>query len=412
MSAEGHEGPAAGGAGGRSLALAVFVDRFPTLTETFVVREVEALMRAGHRVRVEARVRPTAGEAALAPSVRVSYRDDDRRAARLRDLVWLLARHPWRSARDVWARRRWRREEWPASLRELAPAARRAHKGRETHLHAHFAAGAALDSMRVAALVGCGYGVTAHAYDIYSHPRNLVEKLERADVVTSGCDYTVADLRAIAPRAAARIHKVVMGVDPGEFRRGSPLRGGRSVLAVGRLVEKKGFADLIEAAALLERHAPLDRVEIVGDGPEAGALEDLVAARGLSERVVFAGARRPGEVRELMEAADVLAVPSVVAHDGDRDSMPVVVKEALALELVVAASDEVGLPEVVRPPWGRLAAPADPASLAAAIEELLALGREERAAAGRAGREWVREHADVDREASRLAVLVASSRQA
>jgi glycosyltransferase involved in cell wall biosynthesis len=115
-------------------------------------------------------------------------------------------------------------------------------------------------------------------------------------------------------------------------------------------------------------------------------------------------------VREVLERADLLVMPCVVARDGDRDSMPVAVKEAMAMEVPVVASDEVGLPELVRPPWGRLAQPGDAAALADAIREVLSLPAPERAAMGRAGRSWVLEHCDVDRETRSLARLIESSR--
>src|SRR5204862_7646655 len=116
-----------------------------------------------------------------------------------------------------------------------------------------------------------------------------------------------------------------------------------------------------------------------------------------------AGPRATEDVRDAMEQADLLAVPSVIAPDGDRDSLPVVAREALAMELPVVASELAGLPEVVRPEWGRLVPPGDPTALAAAIDELLALPVEERAAMGRAGRRQVIETADPDREAATLA---------
>lgn len=100
----------------------------------------------------------------------------------------------------------------------------------------------------------------------------------------------------------------------------------------------------------------------------------------------------------------------VIAPDGDRDTMPVVVKEALAMEVPVVASALVGLPEAVHPGWGRLTRPGGPAALAAALAELLALAPEGRAAMGRRGRAWVQEHAHVRREAERLAALVGEVR--
>lgn len=390
------------------LRLLVLVEHFPELTETFVGEELRALARAGHRVRVEPEVPGADPGPAAGAGLEVRYRRDDPRRRRWADLAWLVARHPLRCLGDLAARRRWRREEWPRPLRDLAPTVRRATQAGDTHVHCHFAAAAALDAMRVARLMRVPFSVTAHAYDIFLAPRNLPEKLRAAAVVSTGCDYNVAYLRSLLPPGEAdHVHRIVMGVDPDRFRRRPALPGGRTVIAVGRLVEKKGFADLIRAAALLDLDGGAERVLIVGDGPLRSELEQLAAHTPI---VQLLGRRRPDEIRALLETADVLAMPCVIAADGDRDSMPVVVKEAMAMELLVVATREVGLPEVVRPPWGRLVPPHEPAALAEAIEELLALPLEERAAAGAAGREWVREHASVDREAAKLAGLLERAR--
>ena len=383
-------------------------DRFPELSETFVAGEVRALRRLGHGVAVEAVARPVAPAGVDEPAL---IWDTESTRARLAAMVVLAARHPWRCARDLLSRSRWRREESVLPLRMLAPAARRLERGGDAHLHVHFAAGAALGGMRIARITGTPWSVTAHAWEIYQRPANLREKLTRASFVTSGCAYTVRDLRAVVgPRHAARVHEVVMGVDADAFRRRRPSAAGRIVLAVGRLVEKKGFADLVEAAALMRDagEAP-ERIVIVGDGPLRDALAERIAALGLRDLVELRGALSHDAVRDAMEGASVLCAPCVVAADGDRDSMPVVVKEALALEVPVVGTYEVGLPEIVRPEWGRLAPPNDPAALAAALYELLALSPSERAAMGRAGRAHVVEHADVDHEARRLAELIRST---
>ncbi|HEX4106549.1 MAG TPA: glycosyltransferase [Solirubrobacteraceae bacterium] len=383
--------------------LAILVDRYPVLSETFVREEAAALARAGVAVRIEA-IAPGNGALEPIPGVGVSVRTQDSPLRRLRDLLWLLGRHPRPCARDLRARARWRREEPPVPLRELAPVARRIAARPGEHIHAHFLAGAALDAQRIGALLERPHSVTAHAYDIWLTPRNLHEKLRRAAIISTGCDYNVRGLREIEPPAGDRVHRIVMGVDARAFQRRAPVAGRARVLAVGRLVEKKGFDVLLRAAARLPA---LERVEIVGEGPERGRLERLVGDLGLDGRVRLLGALAPAQVRERMLEADVLAAPSVVAADGDRDSMPVVVKEAMALELLVAASAEVGLPECVRPPWGRLAPPRDDAALAAALAELIALELPARRAAGAAGRRWVIEHADPDREARRLLALLA-----
>ncbi len=396
---------------GERLADVVYlVDSFPVLSETFVVAEADALTRLGHRVRVESTTRPPAGEEGTARGLEVVYLQDDPMPAKLRDLAAVVARHPIRATADLVSRRRWRREEAVLPLRSLAPVARRLRGGDRLHLHAHFASSAALTALRLSRLLGVPYSVTAHAFDIYREPRNLREKLERAAFATSGCEYTVADLRRlVAPEHAARISKVVMGVEGERFRRRGPHPAGRSVVAVGRLVEKKGFRHLLEAWALLREKRSLERLVIVGDGPLAGELREQAARLGIEGLVEWPGARPHEEVRARLEGSDVLAMPCVIAADGDRDSMPVVVKEALAMEIPVVASDEVGLPELVRPEWGRLVPPGDPERLAAALAELLELPVAERAAMGRAGRRWVLETCSVDAEAERLSRLIQSA---
>lgn len=399
---------AASAAAGRGRRVAILVDRFPEVSETFIAQEALALERLGWNVRIEATERALRPNRAAEHALRAGYLDGESFARRIADLIWLTCRHPLGVAADLLARLRWRRQERVLPLRVLAPAAHRLTRARVVHLHAHFAAEAALSALRLHRILGIPYSVTAHAYDIYLEVRNLDEKLRAASFATSGCDYTVRDLRTIAAASAERIHKVIMGVDPREMRRG----GGRArpdarrIVSVGRLVEKKGFADLVTAAAVLHARDGLDEVVIVGDGPLHAQLTEQIEDAGLGEIVHLVGARQPDEVRALIERSDVFCLPCVVARNGDRDSMPVVVKEALALELPVVATDEVGLPEVVRPEWGALVPPRDPDALADALAAMLARPAAERAAMGRLGRAFVVEHCNVDIETARLAALI------
>jgi colanic acid/amylovoran biosynthesis glycosyltransferase len=390
------------------MRLVVLVDHFPALSETFVVNELDALRAAGHDVRVETgRWADQRAELDDPPEITCLAEDGLRRRAT--DLAWLAARHPAGVLADLRARRAWRREEPVHPLRVLAPVVRRLARGGERHLHVHFAAGAALDARRIARLTGVTYSVVAHAYEIYRRPANLAEKLRGATPAFGVCEATVADLREIAgPQADVRL--LAMGVDAERFARTAPPPGGAHVVAIGRLVEKKGFAGLVAATALLrDRGAAPDRVTIVGDGPLRAALEAQVAALGVGGIVALAGARQPAEVAAVLETADVLAVPSVVAADGDRDALPVVVGEALAMEVPVVVAAVAGLPEVVRPEFGRVVPPGDDEALADALGELLARPAEERAAMGRAARAWVVRERDRGLWAQRLAAMLADA---
>lgn len=393
------------------MRIAVLCDAFPELTETFVVSEIRALQTAGHEVRVVAVGRPRREHWPPGPRVPVTYLDELSRPAKLRDGLALAVTAPRACLRDRRDRPAWRPAEQPRRLAALAPAARVLRRWGVDHLHVHFAAGAALEGLRLGVLLGVPASVTAHAYDIFLAPVNLERKLTRAAFVTTGCAYNVAHLRSLVDAAtAAHIHEIVMGVDAEVFARTTPHPADGRVLAVGRLVPKKGFADLVRACALLREDPAFTGLTIVGEGPQGAELEALAADCGVRDRVRFAGALAPDAVRALLEQAAVLAMPCVVAADGDRDSMPVVVKEALAMEVPVVATDAVGLPEIIDETCGRLVPPGDPAALAAALGTTLALDPGERAALGRAGRVRVQTLADVRTETDKLVELIAGRR--
>ncbi len=386
--------------------LGVLLDHVPELTETFVTAELHELLARGVNLHVEAAAPAPTPDLAAGAGLTFRFATDDDPATRRRALWWLWRHAPAACLRDLAGRRRWRREEWPVPLRVLAPAARRLDGAGAEHLHAHFGAGAALSALRLGRLLDLPTSLALHGYDIFQSPRNLGEKLDRAAFATSGSRFTVDHLRAAHPRAADRIHLQVMGVDPAAWTRTQPTPTRGTVVAVGRLVEKKGFAHLVAAVEQL-RHAPgFERLVIVGDGPGRLELEALVARLGVGAVVELRGALPPAEVRALLEGAAVVAVPSVVAADGDTDSMPLSAKEALAMEVPVVAFEVAGLPEVVRPPWGVTVPAGDVPALAAALAAVLALPPDERAEMGAAGRRHVAETMSVAAGTAMLLTLV------
>jgi colanic acid/amylovoran biosynthesis glycosyltransferase len=369
------------------MRIAVLADHFPELSQTFVSGEIRELARQGHHVVVVAGEPLTADPSwhGGVPIVRLDAAPR-RRSLRALAVASVGARAPRATMRDRRGQARWRSHERIRGLGTLATVARSLRRHRIDHLHAHFAAGAALDAMRLSRLIGIPYSVTAHAFEIFQAPANLEEKLEHAAFVTVPCAYNVGRLRPrLSAAAGARIHVQDMGVDAQALRRSAALPERGLTLAVGRLVEKKGFRHLIEAAAQRD----LGDVAIVGGGPLERELRALAVELGVADRVRFTGPLPPPEIKSWMERAALLVVPSVVAADGDMDALPVVIWEALALELPVVGSDLAGLPEVIRPPWGTLVPPGDSAALAEAIAALLDLPVEERRRRGRAGRAWL-----------------------
>ena len=372
---------------------------FPRFSETFILSEILELERRGRALHVLSLRRPDDGR----------FHGD---VARVRAAVDYLPEHvrcepgvhaasharAWRAAPRRYVALlglalRHRGEAWRAFL--IAPLlAERAARAGCLRLHAHFASLPALTAMFAAELLGVRFTFTAHAKDIFLHDRSptlLRELMRRARRVVTVSEFNAEYLRALAgPEwGPERVVRVYNGIDLAAFRAAPAAgrAGGRPlILAVGRLVEKKGFGDLIRACAELRRRGVDARCEIVGKGPLHDALQRRIAELGLRDRVWLAGPLPRERVADRMREAALLSQPCIVGRDGNRDGLPTVILEAMAAELPVVATRVTGIPEAVEDGvTGRVVEPGRPERLAEALAELLT-DRESRARMGRAAR--------------------------
>jgi glycosyltransferase involved in cell wall biosynthesis len=193
------------------------------------------------------------------------------------------------------------------------------------------------------------------------------------------------------------------GVDLDTFHPAPAPPAERTVLHIGRLVEKKGTALLIDAFARVADSFPDASLAIVGDGPLCAALERQAAP--LAGRVRFLGYRPPEEVAGLIRNAWLLAAPSLTARDGDAEGLPNVVVEAAASGVPVVASAHAGIPEAIEHEASGLIVPeGQVAPLAEALHRLLASADLQRGY-GRAGRKLAETRFDARRQAERLEQL-------
>jgi glycosyltransferase involved in cell wall biosynthesis len=277
-------------------------------------------------------------------------------------------------------------------------------------LHAAFAHDPALVAMLTSRLTGLPFSFTAHARDLYQLPRSrLVRRVEAADAVIT-C--TEANRRQLAdvlpPSLVSKVHVVVHGVDVGRFHpaTGRPAADPPVILSAGRLVEKKGFPDLLAAAATLRRRGRRFRLDIHGDGPDRPALATAVVDLGLGDHVRLLPAATRDELAVAYRQAAVFALTPFVTADGDRDGIPNVLVEAMASGLPVVTTTVGGIPELVTSGSnGLLAAPGDVDAVAEHLECLLDQPAE-RARLGAAARATVLERFDARRSATTLARLL------
>jgi glycosyltransferase involved in cell wall biosynthesis len=338
------------------------LDRFPVLSETFVVDEVRGLLRAGDDVAIYER---GGGEDGVA---------DDLLELRVGPGV----RPPTRGLGAALGLRE------RGAVHALAQATWLAKRVRADHVHAHFAFGAASIALLYGRLTGASASFTAHAYDLYGGvaDRVLRRKVAAATWAASPTEHGAARLRACtAPSDRDKVVVQRNGVARAQVDPGPPETPAR-VVAVGRLVEKKGMEALVRAAAKLD---PSVVVEIVGDGPQRARLEHL--AQG---RVAFTGALPHAETLARLRGASAFALPCRELPSGDRDGLPVALVEAMSAGVPVVTTPVGGIPELVRDgETGLLAVPGDAESVATAITSLLrdASLRSRLATAGRAATE-------------------------
>jgi glycosyltransferase involved in cell wall biosynthesis len=365
--------------------LVYVVKRFPKVSETFVLREIEELIRQGEDVEVVSLVRPHAGEpvhdGAEAVLVRTTYLPEGLR--RLAALAGAVATALVRAPGRAWPALGWSiewtlRDRSLEHLRRFGEAAymyRRLPAGAD-HFHAHFAHGAASVALLLGRLMRRPFSFTGHAKDIFQivPPQLLRDKVSEARFVVAISEYTRAHLASlVAPGDRRKIVVVHNGIDSGRFRpRAHEPDGLPVILAVSRLVEKKGIETLVDACALLAERGVQFRCEVVGEGPRRERLERRIAERGLGARVALPGSARQEQVRDAFERAAVFALPCRRTRKGDQDGLPVSIVEAMKVGVPVVSTPTSGIPEVVEHGRSGLLVPADdPAALAGAIDRVL-----------------------------------------
>jgi glycosyltransferase involved in cell wall biosynthesis/GT2 family glycosyltransferase len=310
---------------------------FPVPSETFVLSELERLVRDGSDVMVFCRQSPHRD---FAPSFDIRYERVD----------------------------------------SVATLARRLVETGRTIVHAHFVYPTVTDLVWPACeAAGLDFTFIAHAQDVFRYENDRRNRL--AEIGASPrCRKLFTLSRFHADYVAERgfpPDKIVINpnaVDTGRFAAASVAgredRAFRRVIAIHRFVAKKGLSLLVRAAALLR---DLDiSIEIYGYGDCEAEYRALIGELGL-RNVTIGGRLTQEEVLAIMRTADLFVCPSVRAADGDMDGIPTSLVESMAAGLPVLATRIAGIPELIADGITGLLAEADPAGLALAIRRFYAM---------------------------------------
>ncbi len=389
--------------------LAYLFERFPSFTQTFCHREIAELRRQGFApaifsVRQPKNEPPQDWDRAIVEAV--EYLPDDDQLVREIDRALRKGKLPDRAAREIKA---WGGASDFLRLYQAAWLGPRLQALRVRHLHAHFAGLAARTAYWVARFFGIGFSFTGHANDIFS-PKPFTISLGKlvgaARAVVTVSDFGVAYLKEKFPADAARLHRIYNGIDLARFQPATFDAATPAIVSIGRLIEKKGFTDLIEACRLLAAQGIDFRSEIIGEGPLEPALQAQIAAASLTTSVTLAGPLPQSEVIRRLAQSAVFALPCVTEAGGGMDNLPTVVMEAMAAGLPVVSTPLGGVPEMVRDgSSGFLVPERQPALLAEALARLLR-DRELARSLGAAGRQAAATRFSIGESARQLQALV------
>ena len=378
------------------------VKTYPKLSETFILGEILGLEQLGMTLKLYALQTPTDSLVHVqtrAVKAKVAYLNVQGVRALfglLRAHAGLMLRHPLRYGRAI--RAAIQRIE-PNRLRSFLQAgllAEQTSMAGIKHVHAHFASEPATVAELACVLSGASFSLSAHAKDIYlADEPTLARKLQLARFTVTCTEYNRRHLQLLAGSDAA-VHRMYHGIDlarfVGQAADSTPPVDNPLILSVGRLREKKGFGTLIDACAMLRDQGHKFRCEIIGYGPDQAALQAQIARLGLVAQVTLLGKLPQEEVIAAYRRAAMFVLPCQIGADGDRDGIPNVLLEAMAMGLPAVSTEVSGIPEVLHEGKNGLLIPAqDPAALTRAIEQLLR-SPEDRERMGQQGRRTVAEH--------------------
>lgn len=366
--------------------VAYIMSRFPKITETFVLYEMQAVERAGVQVEIYPlqRERTKVMHPEAKPYVARAHFQPVISWPILLAHLFFLRRQPAVYLGTLWTllRANWGSLRYFSGALVLFPkmvyfARLMAEEGIQ-HVHAHFASHPAAAGFVIHRLTGIPYSFTAHGSDLHRDRHMLREKVEEAAFVVPISDYNremiVTECNGQFSDKVIVIH---CGVDTSIFQprtASTPHELGKgpfSILCIGTLHEVKGQTYLIQACRLLKEQGIDFMCHLIGDGPDEAMLKKQVTEWGLTDQVCFHGRLTREEIVKLLHMADVVATPSVPTSDGRREGIPVVLMEAMGSSVPVVASRLSGIPELVEEEvCGLLADPRDVTALANGLVRL------------------------------------------
>ncbi len=380
------------------MRIGYLISSFPCTSETFVVNDIRGLEALGHDVTAIALAGAdpdtvdNPNYSIKGKIVRVKglgtplLRKVQKLTARQRLLKrrGAIFEHLYNDKPEMVPHELWiDRLTWDAALEQID-------RERLDFLYVHFAMRQLLLGYHASRLLQIPLAITLQAHDIFVNPLSkwFPHTLGQCAFIVTVSHYNRETILKLAPNLdALRVHVLANGIDVEGFNaRYHPPHKPFRFASTGRLVEIKGFHVLVEAAGILARKRRDFIVQIVGEGPLRESIEKRITALGIADVFQLLGRRDATFLKEWLPQQDCFTLPCVVARDGNRDGMPLALREGMACGLPALSTQLIGLHETVSPGTGYLVTPEDPEALAQGMERLMDLPPDEHAAMARAAR--------------------------
>jgi glycosyltransferase involved in cell wall biosynthesis len=363
-----------------STPTAYLISRYPAISHTFILREIQGLRALGHNIVTASINAPDRSIDAME-----GYERQEAEATffvkaqgwmgALSAMLYWLAKAPVKTARMVrMGMGLGKGGHWFYGLAYAAEAclvARWMQQQGARQLHVHFGNAGATVGVLVKQLNHCHLSYTIHGPDEFDDVpgQHLPLKMAHADDVVCISQFAKGQLMRISdPAHWAKLQVCRLGVDPAQFSYAARDAGAAAVklLCVGRLSSAKAQILLVQACANLRDEGLDFSLTLVGDGPDRARIEKSIEQLRLGERIKLTGALNQAAVRAHFARADIFVLPSLA------EGIPVVLMEAMSSGVPCISTPVNGIPELIQHDrTGLLATPGDVQSLTTQLRRLI-----------------------------------------
>ncbi|MCP4585212.1 glycosyltransferase [Pseudoalteromonas shioyasakiensis] len=379
--------------------IAILVPSFPIASETFVVTEIKALLNAGHKVTVLT-FEKTSVLINLTSAIEVKKITKPAFKSILPSMFNI-----YKLARATYTAIQFKSISTQSLLAYGYQIARYIKAAKIDHLHCHFMHGPLAYGIVAAKLSGITVSSIGHGHDVYVNNADLKPKLALCDFSIAVCEEMAMQFKRFSKSNVKLLH---CGIDTSQFKfEPSSLNESVRLIFIGRLVEKKGLQFLLPAI----KHIPKEfgiTLDIVGDGPMLNDLMYMAEELGIRKYIRFLGEKPHDWVSSNLIFYSALIAPFCVAENGDRDTGPLVLKEAMACGLPVLTTTLMGANEIVTPSVGMKCMPGSISGLSKMLFKFHQLSPQKRYLLGQNAKQHVNEHYNAVKQAQQLSKWVES----